>query len=60
MNGPCLVVNGGVGPLSGGKWGCWVLSGGKWGVGCLFHLGCGPANDSKWERGARFPAATAS
>jgi hypothetical protein len=60
MNVPCLVVNGGVGPLSGGKWGCWALSGGRWGVGCLFHLGCGPANDSKRERGARFSAATAS
>jgi hypothetical protein len=35
MNGPCLVVNGGIGPLSGGKWGCWALSGGKWDVGCL-------------------------
>jgi hypothetical protein len=22
-------------------------------VGCLFHLGCGPANDSTWECGAR-------
>jgi hypothetical protein len=33
--------------------GRWALSGGKWGMGCLFHLGCGPANDSTWERGAR-------
>jgi hypothetical protein len=33
--------------------GRWALSGGKRGVDCLFHLGCGPANDNTWECGAR-------
>jgi hypothetical protein len=34
--------------------GCCALHCGKWGVACLFHLGCGPTNDIKWERGLGF------
>jgi hypothetical protein len=52
MNESCLMVNGALG-LVWWLMGRWALSGGKWGMGCLFHLGCGPANDSTWERGAR-------
>jgi hypothetical protein len=46
------MVNGALG-LVWWLMGRWALSGGKWGMGCLFYLGCGPANDSTWEHGAR-------